>query len=124
MKSFIIKISSATLILALAGWLTFSYFIPQFYLPVFPFLLVFFCLITIASHAYQTKLAKKDIEKFTRTTMLLTFFRLVLYSVIAIVYIAVDKENALPFVLGLFILYLVFTFLEVSETAKLTRRLK
>jgi len=122
MKSFIIKILVAGAILALLGGLTFGFFIPEFYLPVLPYALLFFMVITIAVHAWQLNLAKKDTAQFARFSMLITFFKLVLYTVFAVVYIANNSENATIFVIALMVLYLVFTFLEVKELMHVTKR--
>ncbi|WP_321369347.1 hypothetical protein [uncultured Draconibacterium sp.] len=121
MKAFIVKLTRITLAIALIGWLVFSLAFPEYYLPVLPFLLLFFYLATMGIHAYQLKMAKKDIGKFTRSNMLVTFFKLVLYSVVAVVYIAIDKENAIPFVVCLMLLYLIYTFFEVTEITKITK---
>jgi len=121
MKAFIVKLTGISLAIALIGWLVFSLAFPEYYLPVFPFLLLFFYLATMGIHSYQLNMAKKDIGKFTRSNMLVTFFKLVLYSVVAVVYIAVDKENALPFVICLMLLYLLYTFFEVTEITKATK---
>ncbi len=121
MKSFIIKLTAITLGLALVSWLVFSMLLPEYYLPVLPFLLLFFYITTICIHAYQLSLKKKDIGKFARSNMLITFFKLIVYSLVAVIYIALDKENALPFVICLMLLYLVFTFIEVSESTKTAR---
>lgn len=121
MKAFIVKLTGITLAIALIGWLVFSLAFPEYYLPVLPFLLLFFYLATMGIHAYQLKMAKKDIGKFTRSNMLVTFFKLVLYSVVAVVYIAIDKENAIPFVVCLMLLYLIYTFFEVTEITKITK---
>ena len=121
MKAFIVKLTGISLAIALIGWLVFSLAFPEYYLPVFPFLLLFFYLATMGIHSYQLKMAKKDIGKFTRSNMLVTFFKLVLYSVVVVVYIAVDKENALPFVICLMLLYLIYTFFEVTEITKATK---
>jgi hypothetical protein len=80
--------------------------------------------VTVAIHAYQMKLAKKDIGKFTRSNMLVTFLKLIIYSVVAVVYIASDSENALPFVIGLMLLYLVYSFVEVSEITRFSKNSK
>ena len=101
MKAFIVKLTGITFAIAVIGWLVFSLAFPEYYLPVLPFLLLFFYLATMGIHAYQLKMAQKDIGKFTRSNMLITFFKLVLYSVVAVVYIALDKENAIPFVICL-----------------------
>ena len=120
MKQFIINIIIISTALVLIGWLIFSKFIPQYYLPVFPFLLLFFVVSSLMIHAYQIHLAKKDLSKFTRSNMLITFFKLFLYSAFAIVYIAVDTSNAKVFVICFVLLYLIFTVFEVTSLVSIT----
>lgn len=122
MKNFTVKILTATAILALLGWLAFSFLIPEYYLPVMPYALLFFMAVALGVHAWQLGLAKKDLAKFSRFSMLVTFFKLVVYSVFGVVYIANNPENAVPFVISLAILYLVFTVIEVAELAKVARK--
>ncbi|WP_167616551.1 hypothetical protein [Maribellus sediminis] len=124
MKSFIAKLTVITLAIVLVGWLVFAMFVPEYYLPVFPFLLAFFYLVTIGIHAYQLNVAKKDIGKFARSNMLTTFIKLMMYSIIAVVYIAIDRENAVAFVIVLMALYLIFTFFEVSSLTRITKSKK
>ncbi|MCY1721699.1 hypothetical protein OU798_15190 [Prolixibacteraceae bacterium Z1-6] len=124
MKGFIVKLTAISLGIALIGWLVFSLFLPEYYLPVLPFLLLFFFIVTLLIHAYQLGLAKKDIGKFARSNMLITFFKLIIYSVVTVIYIAIDSENAIPFVVCLMLLYLIFTFIEVSEISKISRSKK
>lgn len=121
MKSFLTKLVAITLVSALIGWLAFSLFLPEYYLPVFPFLLGFFFLVTLIIHSYQLKIAQKDIGKFARSNMLITFFKLMLYSIIALVYIALYKENAIQFVVVLMVLYLIFSVFETSELTKISK---
>jgi hypothetical protein len=122
MKQFIIIILLISTALALVGWFVFSQFIPQYYLPVFPFLLLFFAVSSVIIHAYQHRLAKNDSGKFIRSTMLVTFFKLFLYSAFAIAYIAVDTQNAKIFVIVLVLLYLVFTTFEVTSSLRITKK--
>lgn len=122
LKRFIAKTVVLSAVIALIGWLVFSLFIPQYYLPIFPYALVFFLIIAVAVHAYQLRLARTNMAKFTRSNMLVTFFKLVVYSVFTVVYIANDSENALAFVIALFFLYLVFSFVEVSEITRIAKR--
>jgi hypothetical protein len=122
MKSFVLKLFVVTAVIALIGWLSFSLFLAEYYLPVFPFLLLFFFITTIFIHAYQLKLSQKDMGKFARSSMLVIFFKLVLYSVAAIVYIAIHSENAIPFVICLFILYLIYNFMEVTEITRMVTK--
>ncbi|MCD6354626.1 MAG: hypothetical protein J7L95_03665, partial [Prolixibacteraceae bacterium] len=75
-------------------------------------------------HAFQLNLAKKDMAKFTRNNMLVTFFKLVVYSVFAVTYIAFDPGNALVFVICLMLLYIVFTVVEIIELTRISRKKK
>ena len=59
MKSFIVKLTGITLAIALIGWLVFSLAFPEYYLPVLPFLLLFFYLTTVGIHGYQFKNGSK-----------------------------------------------------------------
>jgi len=124
MKRFIISIALISILLALIGWLVFSQFIPQFYLPVFPFLLLFFAGSSLLIHNFQLQLAKKSMANFTNSIMLVTFLKLFLYSAVAVIYIVVDTENAKIFVIGLMLLYLIFTTFEVSALLKITTKNK
>ena len=122
MKKFIVKILGISAILAIIGWILFSFFIPEYYLAVLPFTLLFFLIVTILVHAWQLKMAKKGAAKFTRSNMLLTFVKLIIYSAFAIFYIAFDRENALVFVICLMIIYLIYTILEVSELSRVSSK--
>lgn len=119
MKKFVTNVVLITVVLALIGWLIFSQFIPQYYLPVFPFILLFFAVTSVAIHAYQLQLAKKDMAKFTRSNMIVTFLKLFLYSAVAIIYFAVDPQNAKVFVINFVLLYIVYTVFEVLSLLKI-----
>lgn len=108
--------------MALLGWVVFSLFIPEYYLPVLPYTLLFVVAITLGVHAYQLMLVKKDMARFARSNMLVTFFKLMVYSLAAIIYIASDRENAVIFVICLMVLYLIYTFFEVTEMSKIVRK--
>jgi len=122
MKQFIVKILGVSVVMTLIGWLVFSRFLPHYYLPVFPYTLIFFLIFTILVHALQLRVAKKDFGSFMRTNMLATMIKLIIYSVFAVVYIVNDRENALTFVICLVIIYTVFSFIEVTELSNLSRK--
>ena len=121
LKGFIAKLIGLTAVIALVGWLVFFFLLSDFYLPVLPYLLLFFFIVTVLIHWYQLKLAKKSIASFARNNMLITFFKLILYSIVAIIYIALDSTNAIPFVICLMLLYLIYTFFEVAEITRISK---
>ena len=93
MKQFISGVAIISFLLALIGWLIFSQFIPEYYLPVLPFLLVFFIVISISVHAFQLHQANNNMAKFARNNMLVTFLKLILYSAVAIIYLAFESDR-------------------------------
>jgi hypothetical protein len=116
------KILAATMILAIAGWIIFYYVVPQHYLPVLPLMLLFFAMVTLITYSYQLRLAKKDMGKFIRVNMIMSILRLALYSLFAIVYLANNSDKAAVFVGGLITVYIVFTILEISGLARVSRK--
>ena len=124
LKRFIVKILGASLVILIIGWLVFALFLTEYYIPVLPFLLAFFIIVNLFVHIFQVRQAKKNLAKFTRNNMLVTFSKLVLYSVFAFIYIAKNPENALVFVICLMFLYIIFTFIEVTELTRITKKTK
>ncbi len=120
MKKYIINLIVVIVVLVLLSGVIFTKFIPQYYLSVFPFIILFFVVTSVSIFAYQIKLAKKDIRKFTRSIMVVTFLKLILYSAVAIVYIAIDTKNAKIFVACFMFLYVVFTFFDVLSMLRIT----
>lgn len=119
MKKFVVNIILISVILLIIGWVIFSMVIPQYYLPVLPFILMFFVVSSVAIHAYQLQFSKKDTAKFTRSNMIITFLKLFLYSAVAIIYIAVDTQNAKIFVICFILLYVIFSVFEVLSLMKI-----
>jgi tryptophan-rich sensory protein len=119
---FSLKIVIAAFTLTISAALIFYFYIPGKYLPVLPWMLLFFMIASLASHGYQRRLANKDMGKFIRSSMIMSVLRLVMYSAFAIIYLALNNENAAVFVVSLVVVYMIFTFIEVSDLARITRR--
>jgi len=121
---FFIKTIVTAVILAVLGWIAFNFIFTGKYLPVLPWMLGFFAVVTLVTYYSQLKVAQKDFGRFSRNSMLVSFLRLVLYSVFAFLYLAKNTENAAVFVVCLAITYLVFTFIEVTDLSQLSRKIK
>ncbi|MFW5774422.1 MAG: hypothetical protein ACOCWD_07050 [Tangfeifania sp.] len=121
---FIIKILVAALLLVVAGWIVFTFYFPEKYLPVLPWMLAFFTVVTVLIHAWQLTVAKKNMAKFTQNSMIVSLLRLVLYSGFAIVFLITHSENIAVFVVCIAVVYLIYTFLEVFDLQKFTQQKK
>ncbi len=124
LKQFVIKTLGASFILIILGWFVFNFFVSGKYISILPWMLAFFLLVTLATYSLQLQMAKKDIRRFTSTSMIVSFLRLVLYSAFAFIYLANDSENAAVFIVCLVVIYLVFTFLEVTDLTRISKRFK
>lgn len=109
-------------LMAGAGAIIFGWFLPEHYLPVLPFLLLFAILLTLFTYDYLAKEAEKEPVKFTRANMVVTIIRLLAYSVVTILYFVISREKSVVFLIAIAVFYLVFTFLEVSDLSSLLRK--
>lgn len=121
-KKFAVRILIAAVLLTSGAWIVFNYFIPELYLPVLPWMISFFTIITILTHGYQLRIAQKDMNKFARSSMIITMLRLLLYSFFALIYLTINNENAIVFVVCLVVVYLIYTVLETISLTRLVRR--
>jgi hypothetical protein len=85
-------------------------------------MLAFFAVVTILIYAWQLSLLKKDLGRFTRSSMIVSLLRLVLYSGVAIVFLITHSENIPAFIVSVVVVYLVFTFIEVADLARITKK--
>jgi len=105
----------------IAGFVVFRWIIPEYYDPFYGVTALVFYAFTIAIHAWQLNSIKKKLAKFTNSNMIVTFVKLLIYSAFTIIYIGTKPKNPIIFVLVVMILYITFTFVEVSSLARFTR---
>lgn len=119
--SFTKKLLVFTLILAACGTGA-AYLLPDTYVtPTLPFLYVFFFAATLLVHYILLQVSRKRAASFINYFMLLTFGKLMFFLSIVLVYALVFRDDATPFIIAFFILYLFFTIFEVIQSLSLTR---
>jgi hypothetical protein len=124
LTNFIIKISMVMLFFVIAGFIIFKWVAPEYYNRFYGLTAVMFYVFTIGVHAWQLNSMKKKISGFTNANMIVTFVKLLIYSAFTILYLSSKPENPIVFVLVVMVLYITFTFVEVSSLAKFTRSQK
>jgi len=124
MRKFVLTISILTFSIVLVGSLLFSMIIPEYYLNIFPFILLFFAITSIITHALQMHLLKKDFAKFTRNNMLITFAKLIVYAVFSIICILTYPQYAISIVVAIMMFYVIFTTTEVISLIEITKKQK
>ena len=118
LKKYIIRLLIFSLLIAIIAFALYATVLSRFYLPVMPWVLLFFVLISLATHYILIKSGESRITKFSTSFMGVTSIKLFLYLIFIVVYLINDKSNALVFVISFFILYLLFTVFETSTLLK------
>jgi len=122
LRKFIIYSVILTGIIALAGLLAFTTFLSKYYLPIFPWLLLFFMFINIIVHSLLVNSSEKKKIKFETAFLLSFFIKFFGYIIFLIIYINKHKESALIFVAGLFLLYIIYTSFEIRSIISFLKR--
>ena len=89
--------------------------------PALPFLFVFFIAASLLSFYYLLRSTKKRFIKFVNTFLLTIIVKLFLYAGVMIAYVFIHRSDAVPFMLGFFILYLCYTVFEAASIIKHTQ---
>ena len=118
LKKYLFRLIIFVLIIGLLAFVLYSTVFKSFYLPIFPYLLLFFTSVSLIMHYVLLKAGNSRIAKFSTYFMGTTSLKLFLYLIFIIVYLIIDKSNALVFILTFFILYLLFTVFETSSLLK------
>ena len=118
---FLKQLSLLTLIVGLAGALLFNTILKEYYLPVFPVLLIFFALMTYIFHTVLERSFKRKPEKFTYIFMGMSAGKLFVSLLMIVIYLIFRRDTVIPFLAGTFLLYLVFTFFEVKTLLRMVQ---
>ena len=110
-----------TLIVIALSFVLFSIIPAWYYPPVYPFLLAFFFLATLIVYHYMLKSLEKRPASFVNVFLLTTMLKLLLYMVFMVVYSLFNREVARPFIVAFFILYVIYTVLEVISILKVNK---
>ena len=84
----------------------------RFLFPTLPFLFPFFIATSLLSYYYLIQTFTRRFIKFVNTFLLTIILKLVLYVGVMVTYLLVNRKDAIPFMLGFFILYLCYTIFE------------
>lgn len=122
MKRFFIKSTILTLIIFLVGSILYSTVLKPFYIPVLPFVVLFFYLTTNLVHAYLLRIAGGSGSRFPSQYMAVSFLKMFFYLAGAIAYVIIDRVNAKPFIAVYLLLYVSFTIFEVVQFLKVVKQ--
>ena len=123
-KKSIIYLSAMTLILVFLTVMV-SLIFPSIHVtPVFPYILVFYYVVTLAIFLILGRSMQKRIRYFVNTYMIITFAKLILFSLVVLGYLLLNKKDAIPFVVTFIIYYLFYAIFEVVALRELNESTK
>ncbi len=123
-RKFVLGCLLIAAIVALIGAILFTTFLNAYYLPVFPYLLVFVVTISILVHYILIRAAIKNPQKFY-TNYLITFgIKFFGYLLLIVIYFFVIKQNLIAFSMAVIFLYVIFSFYEVRSLLAFLKRSK
>lgn len=120
-QSFVRKTAIITIVVIAAGMLLFTNIPVEYYSPAFPFIVAFFFFATIIVFYYMLKAVEKRPARFVNVFMLTTMLKLMLYLAVMVVYVLLNREDAKLFILTYFVLYVIYTVLEVGSILKVNK---
>ena len=124
LKKFIIRGIIISLILFITGFFLFITILKEYFSFSFPVLLLVIFFITVLFHRYLIRSVGESNRKFPAKFLGATGIKMGLYMILIIIYVILDRENAVPFLLVFMIVYLIFTIFEVIsilDYLKITR---
>jgi hypothetical protein len=89
--------------------------------PALPFMFIFYFSCSMISYMILGKSLRSKFSRFVSVFMLVTAIKLLLYIAVMLLYVFINRKDAVPFLLNFFILYLVYTVFEVTQIVTLTK---
>jgi hypothetical protein len=102
--------------------LVLSFIIPGKYIsPALPFIFALFISTSLLSFFYLLRAAEKRLIKFVNAFLLTIIFKLMVYAGVMVSYSLINRKDAIPFMMGFFLLYLSYTIFETISIISHTR---
>lgn len=122
LKKYAIGIAIITLIVAIGGYILLSQVLKSPIAMVFPFITVFVATVTLVIHIMLVRTIGDKPGKFINTFMLSNTGKLFGYLLFMVVYALLNKDQAVPFVISFFGLYIVYTFYDITSSNNFFRK--
>lgn len=121
-KKFIFSEIIFTVIVAAIALLLFKTVLSAFYLPVFWFLIGIIALLTAIFHYSIIQIQDEGASKFANRFMMVSGIKMMIYLAIITSYSFLFPEKAKVFLITFFILYILYTFFEISLILRYLKR--
>jgi hypothetical protein len=121
---FIKGLTIYTLIILSVGVFLFLTVFKNYFLLILPFVLLFYYVSTLILHKFMLQISQKDISRFSFKFMMLSLIKMFIYIIFGVLYIVIDEENAVIFLVVYLILYVAYAVYEVRSVMNLINESK
>jgi hypothetical protein len=121
---FIKGLTYYTLIILGVGIVLFLTVLKSYFLIILPIVLIFYYISTLVLHKFMLKISQKDISRFSFKFMMLSLIKMFVYIIFGVLYIIIDEENAVTFLVVYLILYVAYAIYEVRSVMNLINESK
>jgi hypothetical protein len=122
LTTFVKKIFIYTLIIAVLEYFATTMIDPKWMSSSWPFIILFFLSFTILLHRQLLKSTAGNPKKFVYAFLMMTTVKILLYLAVILVYVMVNRDDALGFIVAFFVNYFLFTGFELSAVMKLLKK--
>lgn len=123
-QKFIKNLVIFTLIIAAFQYLASIQLDPKWISNSWPFVILFFLSFTILMHRYLLKSTEGKPKKFVFAFLMMTTIKILLYLGVILVYVLLNRADAVAFIIIFFINYFFFTGFELSVIMKMLNKSK
>jgi hypothetical protein len=122
--TFIKGLTLYTLLILGLGAILFLTVFKNYFLVILPFVLLFYYISTLVLHKFMLQISQKDISRFSFKFMMLSLIKMFIYIIFGVLYIIIDEENAVIFLVVYLILYVAYAVYEVRSVMNLINESK
>lgn len=95
---------------------------PKWVSSSWPFIIVFFLSFTVLLHRQLLKSTEGNPKKFVYAFLMMTTIKILLYLAVILIYVMINRDDAIGFIVAFFTNYFLFTAFELSSVMKLMRK--
>jgi hypothetical protein len=121
---FIKGLTIYTLFILGVGVVLFLTVFKHYFLIILPFVLLFYYISTLVLHKFMLQISQNDISRFSFKFMMLSLIKMFIYIIFGVLYIVIDEENAVIFLVVYLILYVAYAVYEVRSVMNMINESK
>lgn len=124
LRNFSLYLFLLTVFITAGGWILFKTWLPDRYFTGFLFIPLLFFIVTVALHYYLIRSSGKELIKFTPRFIGATGVKMLIYVILIVIYLLIDRQHAVSFLICFLICYFLYTAIEIISVLGYLKRNK